>query len=179
MRVANSTAHFEKRERELGFVSSESSSGTQGRKYAETLTDSRGKQLLVLRRFSLVRHKRIGQACVSYGICCPLCYLLERYASCWQAEMVVVAEMLVGKKVVTLSCNRELRPDGEDDDPSELQVLFHSDLDPAAYRVLSPQAKATLARGTGPIYRILRAGTETPVGRIKRMLDENSGICCC
>lgn len=169
---------FEERERELGYVSSENSSGPQGREYAETLMDSGGKQLLMLRRFSLVRHKRVGEACMSYGICCPLCWLLERFASCWQEEMVVVVEMPAGKKIATLSYARELlQPDGEDEEPSELQVLFQSDSGHAAYRVLFPQAQATLARGTGPIFQTLRAGTESPVGRIKRMLDENSGVC--
>ena len=124
--------------------------------------DSKGKELLVLRRFSTVRHK--FETC---GVGCLLCWLLGYRANWWREEVVAEVEMPAGQKIATIYGIGG----------SGLQVVPEADTGVGAYRVLFPKAETAPARGSGPIFHILREGTKSPVGRIHRMLDENSGVC--
>ena len=135
----------------------------EGREYSEVLMDSKGNELLVLRRFGLVRHKfETG------GVGCLLCWLLGRRADWWREEVVAEVEMPAGQKVATIYGIGG----------SVLQVVPEADAGVGAYRVLFPKAETAPARGSGPIFQIFREGTKSQVGRLQRMLDENSGVCC-
>lgn len=138
----------------------------KGREYSETIMDSKGKEMVVLRRYVSMRHK--NEAC--WRCCCMFCVCCGRGASCWSEEMVAEVDMPAGTRVASLSYGI-----GADRRSPVLQVI--TEKDSKVYSLLFPQQKVTLAPGSGPAFQLFRQGNNAPIARIQRMIDVNSGVC--
>ena len=129
--------------------------------------DSKGKEIVVLRRFGAVRHK-----CERCWRCfCPFCWCCGRGAACWKEEMVAEVDMPAGTRIATISYDK-----GAGQRSPVLKVTTEQNtLD---YSVLFPKNEVRLASGSGPAFQLFRVGVaQSPIGRIQRMIDVNSGVC--
>ena len=134
--------------------------------YSETVMDSKGKEMVVLRRFVALSHR----CAPCWRCCCPFCWCCGRCPACWKAEMVAEVDMPAGNRIATISYDMRAGQRSP-----VLQLI--TEKDSLRYSVLFPKKEVKLAPGSGPAFQLFRDGVRSPIGRIQRMIDVNSGVC--
>ena len=134
--------------------------------YSETVMDSKGKEMVILRRFEAISHR----CSPCWRFCCPFCWCCGRCAACWRQEMVAEVDMPAGTRIATISYDTRAGQRSP-----VLKVITVKDS--VGYSVLFPKKEVKLAPGSGPAFQLFRDGSRSPIGRIQRMIDVNSGVC--